>query len=66
MLGEADVKSIIIYEGQRLVAPPSPIKEARSFLKFSFLSERVRFKPKKCGTVTIIATFFKKVLEIWK
>ena len=42
------VRKIIIYEGERLVTPPSPIslKETRSFLKFSFLQERVRFKPK--------------------
>ena len=35
---------IIIYEGERLVTPPSPtsIKDARCFLKFSLLSERVR------------------------
>ena len=34
---------------------------------FSLLSERVQFKPKKCGTVTSISTaFFNKVLEIMK
>ena len=65
-----DVRSIIIYEGERLVTLPSPIffiKEALPFLKFSLLSERVRFKLKKCGTVIIITTtFFNKVLEIMK
>ena len=33
---------------------------------FSFLSERVLFKPKKCVTVTSITTLFKKVLEKMK
>ena len=52
-----DVRSIIIYEGERL-------KETRCFLKFSFLLARVRFKPKKCGKTTI--TIFNKVLETMK
>ena len=42
-----DVRSIIIYEGERLAKPRQfSIKETRCFLKFSFLSERVRFKRK--------------------
>ena len=41
------------------------IKETRYLLKFSFLSERLRFKT-KMGTVTIITAFFNKVLKIMK
>ena len=44
-----DVRSIIIYEGERLVKPrlhQFSIKETRCFPNFSFLSEHVRFKPK--------------------
>ena len=47
-----DVRSIIIYEGERLVTPSSPIFYKRGALlsEFSFLSERVRFKPKMTST----------------
>ena len=43
----------IIYERERLAKPrlhQFAIKETRFFLKFSFLSERVRFKPKMTST----------------
>ena len=48
-----DVRSIIIYEGERLAKPrlhQFSIKETRCFSKFSFLSESVRFKPKMRST----------------
>ena len=48
-----DVRSIIIYEGERLAKPhlhQFSIKETRCFLKFNFLSERVRFKLKMTST----------------
>ena len=63
--GVYNVRSIIINEGERLVTPlhQYSIKETRYFLKFSLLSGRVLFKPKKYK-VTIITTFFNNVLEI--
>ena len=52
-VGRCGVDVRIIYERERLAKPrlhQFSIKETRCFLKFSFLSERVRFKPKMTST----------------
>ena len=52
-VGRCGVDVCIIYERERLAKPrlhQFSIKETRSFLKFSFLPERVRFKPKMTST----------------
>ena len=52
-VGRCGVDVCIIYERERLAKPrlhQFSIKETRCFLKFSFLSERVRFKPKMTST----------------
>ena len=52
-VGRCGVDVCIIYERERLAKPrvhQFSIKETRCFLKFRFLSERVRFKPKMTST----------------
>ena len=52
-VGRCGVDVCIIYDRERLAKPrllQFSIKETRCFLKFSFLSECVRFKPKMTST----------------